>query len=1621
MAPAKKLSANTQAKDWQTQRVDSIQGRSLLRVLCFGLLATLFVGLLIYILPYSPKRTPMFVVAEAGYSVPWPTNGWANEDVAHLRRLDGELIDVHRVESANGDPKSLLVELRKRLSEELQAIDSVGTVMVYINCVCAVNRDNEPCIILKGLEPTHPETWFPLKQLVGVFGDLSPGTQKVIFVDGVRYLQNWNLAEPLNPFVERVEELVSSTNIKNVSVITSSSPGQISPSKNAFAASLTKAIAGARPGMEQTTSGQVTFAALLDRMDHWVSNEAQRTAERQQNISVFSNTRNKRWTASVGLNATKWKDVEPSLERTVNSNLTAAELDSAWQRYSSLAKDSLLSFDPEQLCVVERKLARLEDLAKSGPSLKEEAIAELAILLEELDDLRTLDANVRRSFSGALGSNKEYFLSNFKPHSLSLATCFGLLDEADVKTFRGDAARFSFDAIPEHIELSNGKQIPRDNFEEIHLAQMLELENAETLWAGTEPIRSALDQINKTSQYSVPSSPRDELTPSLRSYSMLLPELDRMRESARQLVDQLLIGPLRASTKDDLMRLLRRQEEDYQERYQTLCEAWQTLDNANHLRWFYLKWLAHPSRELDATKCGFELQSARMLCQDLVEGSLRLNGLLELSEQEAPLPLTDIIESSVDLKRSLSALQSKLDSFATDLEGNPNVDGYILREVQAIQMLPQLKAPQRTALRAKEAELVAELSGREVQKTDDDLRKSPRERVLDLADRGLWGVQKARQILPLKRIGAVESESPLRMLSAFRDSLYKQQLEIAGDSRNISGTIQAITLPACWQQSHDLRRWGCLWHANLDHNPHQQLRLILVQNMLRSLAHKSLLDCYGGSQNTTIDRKPFYEVVAQDYNEASRILKIGGFSSPVEFSGILAQTREQRKYLEAGMGLVAVDKSLIPGISPLHIDAMLSPGRDGAMVASGEAAIFLADAKGEKHQLMTVVEPEKTAASSTIGLPLAATQNLQYELRSAGRLPSGQYEFLSLFRGNRLRTTLAVLGGTGYSYDWSMLQAADATVTVFGDNQAAPSVLFILDCSESMASPVRGESGNASTESKLDIAVGSLLRMLRELSESGRQTRVGVMLLGHRMGWSLDAPLQLLTQPKLADTTPETMTPSQDVELVLPLGRFDASSYSKLVDYMNSVEAWGQSPLFLAVQRALDEIESKTVPSAAAIVMITDGLNYQFTPANRAQSSVSPVGENQIINEIEESQIPIHILGFSIAESDLPSAEATYGKLSNASQGSFHQVDDEKKLVEIIRKQLGTTSFTVESGDPAKSLKVTNGTLNQPARVLLTSSVPESRIVRYEDASTDVVMEGGEALQMRYNPSLGRFEPVPFDVDFPVAAELTLPSNARISKLIARVHRPQLREQEAVFSISLQAMSTPFTPRPKECFIQIEPLSEDGQAVGTPLYYFDNNWVADRAVPMLRWKVGGWPEDAKKARFRLWCKFAKTPAPVALDIGDFYKPGDLQESREFADIPAARFSINVQEDVTQGQLCVAVTQIHVQASEQIQATKVSVAGELPAQKTSRYFDLENGVASHIFRFNLEDKAALLQGSKIELTPMSSLREDAYFTETSIETELVIGEELLPFDAGEGPFEDQLPITETTSELQPSGS
>lgn len=772
------------------------------------------------------------------------------------------------------------------------------------------------------------------------------------------------------------------------------------------------------------------------------------------------------------------------------------------------------------------------------------------------------------------------------------------------------------------------------------------------------------------------------------------------------------------------------------------------------------------------------------------------------------------------------------------------------------------------------------------------------------------------------------------------------------------------------------RSAAALLSAAPPHDPVADLRSYDLQQRLLWFASRSLDDYYGAGPRTraNIAERPFFAQAAGDY-------------------------------LEAAERLTSVRASVRRDIQHLH-DRLQRLGEYAGCRVSVQPAATPPDGANEfAYDLELSREAEATSESSAPGIagsePLVPPGRLvAFTRRESGAIIGGRLPLdlpdgggmatvrliaplqgkdllaVAAFRGHEW-TTPVTPGGVGGPLVEYQPQASDnASVIVLGDRPQQASILFVLDCSASMKDPLPAEAtgeNEPQMRSRIESAKGALGQLLDHISRTGN-SRVGVRFFGHRVGWSTTAPVRMLRQPNYTGDMPADLMPNSDVELVLPLGRFEGNELTTVLDRLDSVRAWGQSPLYLSLLRALDDFDTDLPGADRSIVVITDGANYPFSPSTAAQREPVPPTSAQVLAAVRGRGVPIYILGVGLAATSNQGERAALIDICRASGGSYFDVASGGDLLRTLQGRLGAGVYRVEDGDNRPigldSPRSPGVPLNRPIQIDGLGGLARSFQVKTEGAQDRFRVEGGESVVFQVAPGGRGLIVPPYDRDFPVAGVTV--SSGRAQRYLARVHRPEADPRGIRFSVSIQDENLRFTPRPAEMWVEVTPVMPNDAAPPRIYSFYDRQFVqGDRRpgvpweawVPRVEWLANDWPVDARQARVNVWFKFERT-ANHALTVGlrDWNREKErFAVSQPIPNLTDASYRILATRSAGANPTVeLRVLEEHGPQSPGFGALRVLLETDAPVAplRIARQFDSSNRTATHAFTFDAASYAAL---------------------------------------------------------------
>ena len=261
---------------------------------------------------------------------------------------------------------------------------------------------------------------------------------------------------------------------------------------------------------------------------------------------------------------------------------------------------------------------------------------------------------------------------------------------------------------------------------------------------------------------------------------------------------------------------------------------------------------------------------------------------------------------------------------------------------------------------------------------------------------------------------------------------------------------------------------------------------------------------------------------------------------------------------------------LEPGF-PDGVVSLRGPGVDGIERVSAERV------EGARSQARITLRRKR--------VDVAFGESLDFELRYRGhRWPApAMVEVLSEEKWGVLRMRPGAPG------------AASLSVEPAQRELARTSVLFVLDCSRSMAQDGRMET---------------LVETLDQFAQlvQGSRIQVGVRLFGHRYEWRTD------------DADSELQA-REDSELKMELKGFDAAALTEFKALLGSLTPRGETPLFYALSKTVEDFQEAGT-GRKLVVLVTDGVD------NWAQSIEAASQLQKISTALPAVGIRVNAIGF---------------------------------------------------------------------------------------------------------------------------------------------------------------------------------------------------------------------------------------------------------------------------------------------------------------------------------------------------------------------------------------------------------
>jgi hypothetical protein len=544
----------------------------------------------------------------------------------------------------------------------------------------------------------------------------------------------------------------------------------------------------------------------------------------------------------------------------------------------------------------------------------------------------------------------------------------------------------------------------------------------------------------------------------------------------------------------------------------------------------------------------------------------------------------------------------------------------------------------------------------------------------------------------------------------------------------------------------------------------------------------------------------------------------------------------------------------------------------------GMAALFLErNAAGGKFELIPVKDPDsrdwrRQVLSVGSSAQVDVTHRVPIDQLGA---PGGKSDLTAnlLYRGHLLQKPFSVgRPESVFIAGFDPRTPPRAKVTVKGEGKRRAFITIIIDCSGSMRAIDDGVQ-------RMEAAKGAVLALLNSL-ELGRHYHIGLRAYAHR--YRFDAKLAANGNYAIVDVNGNeipndpTANPDKDVQILVRMDELNAQHRQNISAEVNKLRFNGVTPLYYSIMHALidDEADFQFADEddLRHIIVITDGINEQ---------QYDRTTKDQLLNVIDNEpraqgkRVDIVLFQESKVQTD-PGLLERHGRqkilselqdikqVAQRTKGTYFSANDPDQLIAALRDALKLVKFSVT---PVAVPNVGNRDQKELGKDQIIEVVPNQpgqyRVQLHPQSEVPaqiIEIEGGEAIELEYDKThdqlvFPRYNPgdergLPGDYLDPESRERYFVTPILPTKSLNRV----------TFEVAIQNVDPKkFTPRPKNVWAQIEPLSESEQRVGSVYHFYDAQFSLDTPVPVFRFVVNDWPAGASQAAIQMWFKFGNPP------------------------------------------------------------------------------------------------------------------------------------------------------------------
>lgn len=1443
--------------------------------------AVLFGGL-VWLLTYTPQRTPVHLIVAAPYQWPMPPNAWAAEDIGKLRALDGQTITLHGDDAAIFDRQQLVSQLRQTFVDlGHQRAGQTSLIMISMHGV-AETADGPAYLVPPSASPIDSSEWLDVDTLLDLIEQNRPAGELLVVLDGQKFLNNWNIGLKANHFVAAVQHAVASRQLHGTTFLASCADGERSLAVpdlqgTIFGHHVAMGLAGVADGIGSSgdRDGWVTLRELTDYLVQSTNRDAEWLGSMPQHPTLFASgtdvvTDERSETRLTRSMSTDQIDDMLRLVRETSRPapwIASSQLDDLWKRLDGFRERGLYQHEPIAFRDLEHQLLWLESLTEAGQAYRdlcertfEETSARILAAerrLQALGDQPSFDA-VQSVLSGAATRLPR----SIDVHSLPMTQYFGGLPEATVAVIKERLQALS--TAPEsnmvRQAISQFNKVTSTELESARFFRMVDRYGTERLWQRSDLVAKLIDTQQTVRLLATPLHVADR-NPDHRTHAWMRAVFADVDTARRAAEDCLFLRDC-----DDLERSLAETETaiiSAQATQRAVDTARRLCDMSMCETAYFAAWLMDPRRRIAST----DVEMLRETVLPLMRSTTELSGLLSRPNQSNAAKTdihhdaeairaaagTKVDDPLARIRRELAGQRERL------LLGGQSGQGKVLGDLEAMLQLPVLDWQSRRDLRATRRFLQQQLHERSM--LDEFATRLP----TDVSSRSVmdWAELAEHPLDMILAVGATETESKKAVSNHNPIQGFVSRLAASGEHAATPASIQRRRILVA-EHATRVRAAAPIWFPDSAKHVLERELQVNLQCLLLWHAERTLADFWGPAGTST----PYFDRACEDYLAAVRLLESDSAQKRRDSKGfteldllekqLTASCASAERWIRivAGPALqLDLDEPAIASIAVMGEPtdkAFLPPvGRATIVVRAGDESIMTTRVQPSDWLRVPVLGTERNV---TIGIDDGmAKQSLRVQ---------------TVFRGHEYTGPLTLQSVGGYRVDLRPHQKTVAEVTLNARREPL-SVAFILDASASMAKGIDGAGGRPA---RIEIAKSVLQESLVKLADRG-DCRVAVRFFGHRIGWSTDRPVRPVPRPDLGPVVTANLRPSQDVEAVLRLTPLNLLTARRVMPELQQVKPWGQSPLYLSLVQSLQEFRDVKDLQRTHVIVITDGANYQFIPPGPPDVSFTTLDD--VKGALSEVPVPVHIFGLGIDHSEDRQAIGEFEQLCKQTGGRFHQLRQAGDLKDALSDLLELGGYRVRRLD-RNSASPRTATLGNPVRVDCRQSDPVICQIEYQgrrpaDVTTDadatiiepLIVSAGQSPQLYVDAASRSILAYPFDQSVATAVPL-VSHDGQLSDRVLRLHRPRQTALGVVtFPISWQRVaftgrdeSPRFraTPQPESVWIEIQPMDRHSKPVGDPYVFYDATFVKDQPVPLLQLPAASWPSNASRASVNVWSR-----------------------------------------------------------------------------------------------------------------------------------------------------------------------